>query len=116
MYDDKLASRIRRALRDASHVTERKMFGGIAFLDRGHMVCGVVKSDLMLRVGPDAYDGALAEPHARVMTFTGRPLRGMIYVSPSGLRTAKALRTWIARGLRFTQTLPDKKTEKRPRA
>jgi TfoX/Sxy family transcriptional regulator of competence genes len=109
MYDEKLAQRIREALKSTRGVTERKMFGGIAFLDRGNMVCGVLDDDLMLRVGPDAYASALAKPHVRLMTFTGRPMRGMVYVSAAGVRTAKALRAWIARGLRFTQALPAKK-------
>ncbi len=117
MFDEKLALRIRNVLRDTPGVTERKMFGGIAFLDRGHMMCGVLKDELVLRVGPEAFERALAQPHARPMDFTGRPSRGMVYVAASGVRTEKALRDWIARGLQFTASLPDKKGEKkRPRA
>ena len=109
MFDEALAVRIREALRDRMDVTERKMFGGLAFLVRGHMCCGIVGNDLMVRVGAGDHERALAEPHARPMDFTGRPSRGMVYVGAAGVRTKQALRGWIARGLRFTQTLPDKK-------
>jgi len=109
MFDEALAVRIREVLRDRTDVTERKMFGGLAFLVRGHMCCGIVGNDLMARVGPDDFERALAEPHARVMDFTGRPSRGMVYVGSAGVGTKQALRGWIARCLRFTETLPDKK-------
>src|SRR3989442_229948 len=70
------------------------------------MCCGIVGTDLVVPVGPDGYEGFLAESHARPMDFTGRPLAGMVYVSPAGLRTAKTLHTWIDRALRFFETLP----------
>ena len=109
MFDEALAVRVREVLQDRMDVTERKMFGGVAFMVRGHMCVGIVGSDLMVRVGSDGLESALAEPHARPMDFTGRPSRGMVYVAKGGVRTKEALRGWIARGLRFTQTLPDKK-------
>jgi len=109
MFDEALAVRIREVLQDRMDVTEQKMFGGVAFMVRRHMCVGIVGSDLMVRVGADGLERALAEPHARPMDFTGRPSRGMVYVAKGGVRTKEALRGWIARGLRFTQTLPDKK-------
>jgi TfoX/Sxy family transcriptional regulator of competence genes len=108
-YNEKLAERIRRQLSDRTDVAERKMFGGLAFLVRGHMCCGVVGDELMVRVGPELYEAALKGKHAREMDFTGKPLRGMIYVAAPGLASAKQLARWIERGLQFVLTLPEKK-------
>ena len=90
-YNEKLAERIRRQLSDRTDVVERKMFGGLAFMVRGHMCCGVVGDELMVRVGPAAYEAALEEKHAREMDFTGKSLRGMVYVAAPGLASAKQL-------------------------
>jgi TfoX/Sxy family transcriptional regulator of competence genes len=112
-FDEKLAEWIRAVVRDRTDVAERKMFGGLAFLLRGHMCCGIVGSDLMVRVGPEDYESALAESHVRPMDFTGRPSKGMVYVAPAGIRTASSLRRWIERGIRFSQTLPAKTSSPR---
>jgi TfoX/Sxy family transcriptional regulator of competence genes len=100
-YDEELANRIRVILSERDDVVEKKMFGGLCFMVNGAMCCGLTKSDFMVRVGPDAYDDALAQPHARPMDFTGRPLKGMVYVEPAGLRTRPALERWVRRGLAF---------------
>lgn len=105
-FDERLADRIRALTHDRMDIQERKMFGGLAFLVRGHMCCGIVGSDLMVRVGPDGYEDALASAHVRPMDFTGRPSKGMVYVAPAGIRTAGALRKWIERGISFSETLP----------
>ena len=107
-YDDALAARIRDVLDDEAGLEEKRMFGGLAFMVGGHMCCGVVGDELMVRVGPDAYADALAREHARPMDFTGRPLRGMVYVGAAGLKTKKALATWVKRGLSFARALPKK--------
>jgi TfoX/Sxy family transcriptional regulator of competence genes len=107
-FDESLADRIRALMQERPEIAERKMFGGLAFLLRGHMCCGIVGSDLIVRVGRDHYESALAESHVRPMTFTGRPLTGMVYVAPAGIRTASSLRRWIERGIRFSQSLPAK--------
>ena len=107
-YDEELAERIRRALAGRQGVSEKKMFGGIAFMLRGNMCCGIVGDELMVRVGPGRFQEALAEPHARPMDFTGRPMRGMVYVTPEGCRTDKALKRWVEQGLNFAATLPAK--------
>jgi TfoX/Sxy family transcriptional regulator of competence genes len=107
-FDENLADRVRTLVQDQPDIAERKMFGGLAFLLRGHMCCGIVRSDLMVRVGPEDYESALAESHVRPMDFTGRPLKGMVYVAPAGIRTASSLRRWIERGIHFSQTLPAK--------
>ncbi len=108
-FDEILANRIRRIVSGKKGISERKMFGSLAFLHNGHMACGVVKEELMVRVGPDAYEEALAHPHAREMDFTGRPLKGMIYVDCEGYRTDPGLEGWVERGLDFTGSLPPKK-------
>lgn len=107
-YDEKLADRIRRVLSAHSGLSERRMFGGIAFMLRGNMCCGVVKDDLMVRVGPEQYEELLAEPHARPMDFTGRPMRGLLYVGAEGCRSDEALAKWVDRGVDFVASLPAK--------
>jgi len=108
-FDEKLAERIRTVLARHSGVTERKMFGGIAFMLNGHMCCGIAKGDLMLRVGPEEYETILAKPHVRPMDFTGRPLTGMVYVDVAGVRSDAALRRWIEHAVAFARTLNPKK-------
>lgn len=108
-YDHRLADRIRSVLASERGISERQMFGGLAFMARGHMCCGVVGSDLMVRVGPDAHDRALARKHVRPMDFTGRPLRGMVYVDAAGCGSARSLRSWIEQGLSFVRSLPPKR-------
>lgn len=108
-YDDALAARVSRLLEGRDDVAERKMFGGLAFMVGGHMCCGVIGEDLVVRLGPDGADAALDKPHTRPMDFTGRPLTGFVYVAPPGVRTAAALRGWVQAGLDFVATLPPKK-------
>ena len=107
-YDETLAERLRRALASQDEVVERKMFGGLAFMVHGHMTCGVAKDTLMLRVGPEAYEEVLALDHARPMDFTGRPLKGMVYVDPEGYSNDEALTAWIGRALDFVLSMPPK--------
>ena len=108
-YDEELAERIRRALAGRKGLSEKKMFGGIAFMLRGNMACGIVRDQLMVRVGPERYDDALARPHARPMDFTGRPMKGMVYVGPEGLRSDADLAGWLRRGVEFAASFPPKK-------
>ena len=84
------------------------MFGGIAFMLAGNMFCGIVKDELMVRVGPERHDDALSQPHARPMDFTGRAMRGMVYVQPEGFRTDSDLKQWVDLGLMFAAALPPK--------
>jgi TfoX/Sxy family transcriptional regulator of competence genes len=106
-YDEDLADRVRVVLPAAGEVTERKMFGGLAFMLGGHMFCGIVKDDLMVRLGPDAADRALDEPHVRPMDFTGRPMKGMVYIEPAGL-AGPALRRWVDAAADYARSLPPK--------
>ena len=105
--DEGLATRIREAL-GAAPVTEKKMFGGLAFLSRGHMFIGIAKEALMVRVGPDAHAAALRKPSARVMDFTGRPMKGYVFVDPPGYEDDADLAAWVRAGLSFVGTLPPK--------
>jgi TfoX/Sxy family transcriptional regulator of competence genes len=112
-YDENLATRIRQLLADRDDVVEKKMFGGLCFMVGGAMCCGLTKSDFMVRVGADHYEEALAQPHARPMDFTGRPLKGMVYVAPEGLRTKAALTRWVRRGIEFVSVRSPAQSETR---
>lgn len=107
-YDERLADRVREVLKRRRGVSEKKMFGGLSFLVNGHMACGVVGKDLCVRVGPDAYDAALKKAGAREMDFTGRPMKGMVYVSPRGHGSAPSLKAWVEQGLSYARSLPPK--------
>lgn len=119
-FDAVLAERVRKVLGDVPDITEKRMFGGIAFMLRGHMFAGIVDSTLMARVGTEAYEAMLSRRHVRVMDFTGKPLRGYVYVDAPGLRSSRDLATWTQRCLSFVATLPGKKApasrRARPRA
>ncbi len=105
-YDEEVAGRVREALDSEPAVVEKKMFGGLSFMVRGHMCCGVSGEELMVRVGPDAYENALSRPDARKMDFTGKPLIGFVYVRPDGIRAKADLQTWVDLGLEFVRSLP----------
>ena len=107
-YNEELADRVRGSLSGRKDLAEKKMFGGLSFMVAGSMACGVIKDDLVVRVGPDSHEDALAQPHARPMDFTGRPMKGMVYVGPEGCRTDEALARWVRRGADFAASLvPD---------
>jgi TfoX/Sxy family transcriptional regulator of competence genes len=107
-YDEELATRIRAIVGRRSGVSEKKMFGSLAFLVGGNMFCGVVGGDLLVRVGPAAYEATLARPHARQMDFTGRPMKGIVYIAREGIASADDLRAWVGQGLKFGRSLPPK--------
>jgi TfoX/Sxy family transcriptional regulator of competence genes len=107
-YDEKTAGRVRRFLARRGDAVEKRMFGGLCFTVNGSMCCGLTNAALMVRVGPDHYDEALAQPHARPMDFTGRPLAGMVYVDPKGYETDEALAGWIQRGVGFASAVTGK--------
>ena len=107
-YDEGLAQRLRETYAETPNVIEKKMFGGLAFMVSGHMSCGIVKDTLMARVGPEHYDEALAKPHAREMDFTGRSLKGFVYVSPEGFESDVDLDAWVKLSVAFVSSLPPK--------
>jgi TfoX/Sxy family transcriptional regulator of competence genes len=107
-YDEDLAMRIREVLADRTDLTERKMFGGIAFMIGGHIACGVIGDDLMLRLGEEGADEALDRSHTRPFDFTGRPSKGSIFVEPAGTTDDAELRNWVARAVSHAARLAPK--------
>jgi hypothetical protein len=113
-FDEGLAARIRDVLRETPGVEEKKMFGGICFTLGGHMMVGVVRDSLMARVGGDAEPKALRRKSARPMDFTGRPMKGYVFVDGPGIAERRDLEAWIAMARSFVELLPPK-GEKRPK-
>jgi TfoX/Sxy family transcriptional regulator of competence genes len=107
-YDEELAGRVRAALDDEPAYAERKMFGGIAFMLGGNMCCGVINDELMVRVVHDDYAALLKRPHAREMDFTGRPMKGYLFVAAAGCAKAAALQSWLDIAVRHARMLPPK--------
>lgn len=107
-YSEKVAERLRQALKRRRGISERKMFGGIAFLLNGNMCCGVNNTDIMLRLVKDGAEKALSERHTRVMDFTGTPLSTMVYLRPAGYRKDEDLVRWLKRAIDYAKTLPPK--------
>jgi hypothetical protein len=107
-YDEGLAQRVREILEELPGYTEKKMFGGIGFMLQGNMACGVNGDDLIVRVGPEQGEEALARPHARVFDFTGRPMRGWVMVAPDGTAPDEDLQRWVQQGMDFALSLPPK--------
>jgi TfoX/Sxy family transcriptional regulator of competence genes len=107
-YDHDLANRIREQLAGEDAVSEKEMFGGIAFLLGGNMAVGVSRDELMVRVGKEHGDEALAEPHTRPFDMTGRPMRAWVLVEQAGFDTDEQLAGWVARGAAYARSLPPK--------
>ena len=107
-YDEGLAHRVRELMAQTPGYHEKKMFGGLCFLLDGNMACGINADQLMVRVGPEAYQNALARPHAREMDFTGRALKGFVYVDADGLSEDSGLQAWVDLGTEFAGSLPPK--------
>lgn len=106
-YDEVLADRIRDQLEDHPGVSERKMFGGLAFMVYGNMACGPNGDLLIVRVGPEAYESSLQEPEAAEMKFTGRPMKGFIEIDGAELED-DILAKWVERGVAYAESLPAK--------
>ena len=106
-YNESLADRIRATLSGQSNITEKKMFGGLAFMLNGNMVCGVTKDDLMLRVGAENYAAALKQPGARQMEMGARTMKGMVVVDGSEL-TDEDLADRVNACAQFASALPPK--------
>jgi hypothetical protein len=115
-YDTALADRLRLVMARRRGVTEKAMFGGLAFLLDGKMFCGVLADELLARVGPDAHDDAMARPHVRIMDFTGRPMRGYVFVGPAGIASTPELARWVDTCARHVETLPEKPRKRKKAA
>lgn len=107
-YDQGLAERVQKIIAGKTGWVAKKMFGGVGFMLHGNMACGVIGDSLIVRVGPDAYESSLEEPHTRVFDMTGRPMRGWVAVDSAGLSVESGLHAWIQRGIDFTIILPPK--------
>ena len=109
-YDEDLVERLRERLAGEHGVSERAMFGGVAFMLEGNMCVGAMKGgDLMVRLAAGDEDTALREPHTRRMDMTGRPMAGWIVVEPSGFASDADLAAWVRRGVEHVRTLPPKR-------
>jgi len=108
-YDEKIAERLSKVFSEHKDVKEKKMFGGIAYMFKNHMCVGVINDLLMVRVGPEQYEDTLSEDHVRPMDFTGRPMKGYVYVETPGFKTDKNLRKWVQKGVKYVETLLPKK-------
>ena len=107
-YSETLAARVREALSHSTGISERRMFGGLAFLKHGHMFVGINGNELMARVGKASHAEALARPHVREMDFTGRPMVGYVFVGAKGLDAPGDLRYWLRHCEQFVMSLPPK--------
>ncbi|MBX3643031.1 MAG: TfoX/Sxy family protein [Rubrivivax sp.] len=108
-FDAGLAQRVREALQGRAGITERRMFGGLAFLIDGKMFVGISGAKLMARVGAARYQDALAMPHVRQMDFTGKPMNGYVYVAPAGLVEDEGLKAWVSWCVSHVAGLPAKR-------
>jgi len=107
-FDEQLAGRIRLSLGRRKGLTEKKMFGGIAFLLNGNMCCGVHRTEMIVRLAPEATDHALTDRHTRLFDLTGRPMKGWLLVEPAGLTTDAKLGKWVAVAAKYAGSLPPK--------
>lgn len=111
-YNETLNDRIREALEHVKEVEEKYMFGGVCYMVNGKMCVGVVKDELMCRIGPDAYEKALEKSGCREMDFAGKPMKGYVFVSEEGMRNKKDFDEWIALCLAFNKTAKASKKKK----
>ncbi len=107
-YDEGLARRVREEMSGLSGYVEKKMFGGVGYMLHGNMACGVNGPDLIVRVGPEHYERALAEPNTRVFDMTGRPMKGWVVISPKGCEEDEELKAWVRQGVEYALSLPAK--------
>lgn len=112
-YDTTLAERMRPLLLPRPGIMEKNMFGGIAFLLRGNMCCGIWKDLLVIRLDPAGGAKALQEHHVRPMDITGTPMKGWIFVEPKGYTKDTDLLMWIERAFAFVSELPPKAAKRK---
>jgi TfoX/Sxy family transcriptional regulator of competence genes len=108
-YDEELADRIRELVEDEPDLTEKQMFGGLAFLIGGNMaVSASGRGGLLVRVDPEQTDELLAEPNAEPFEMRGREMKGWLRVGPAGIGSKPELEAWVARGTAYARSLPPK--------
>lgn len=108
-YDETLAARVREILRDSKGLTEKKMFGGICFLINGNMAGGILKDNLIVKFDKAEHEKVAAQKNVRPFDFSGRPMAGIVYVEPAGVKSKKDLAKWVQMGKAHAQSLPPKK-------
>ena len=102
-FNEKLNNRIREAMAALRKVEEKYMFGGVCYMLNGKMCLGVVKDEMMCRIDPDKYEGTLEKKGCREMIFTGRPMKGYVFVSEEGMKTKKEFDYWIGLCVEFNK-------------
>ena len=107
-FDEHLLMRLQTFAHRLGPNVEKRMFGGVAFMYRDYMAFGPIKDELMVRVGPDAYEQALEHEWTREMDFTGKPMRGYVIVTADGLLDDEQLFYWMSQAVNFVLTLPEK--------
>ena len=108
VFDPALAARVRKRLGKRAGLSEKQMFGGLAFLLNGNLCCGVHGAEMVVRIDPAHSDRALKDRHVRPFDMTGRPMKGWLLVGPAGLKSAAALGKWVQAGLAYAGSLPAK--------
>ena len=112
-YNEKIANRIREQLAELRKVEEKEMMGGIAFMVNDKMCVGVVKDEMMCRIDPDVYETALEKNGCRPMDFTGKPMKGWVFVSEEGIKSKKDFDYWINLALEFNKKAKASKKKKK---
>jgi hypothetical protein len=107
-YDKGLAQRVRELLEEKPGFVEKKMFGGICFLLRGNMACGIINEDFIVRVGSERCEASLKLPHTRKFDITGKPMKGWVMVSSEGYEADEDLFEWTQQGVLYALSLPPK--------
>jgi TfoX/Sxy family transcriptional regulator of competence genes len=107
-YDEALAQRIRAVLSDEAGLVEKKMFGGVGFMLQGNMACGVHKDKLIVRVGKEQHDAAMARPYTLPFDITGRAMTGWVMLALDGVEKDDDLEAWVRQGVAFARSLPSK--------
>ena len=108
-YDEDLANRIRESMADEDGLTEKKMFGGLAFLINGNMsVSASGQGGLLLRVDPEQTEALSARAHASPFVMRGREMQGWLRVGAEGVKTRQQLDAWVRRGVDYARSLPPK--------
>jgi TfoX/Sxy family transcriptional regulator of competence genes len=108
-FDNNLADRIRKQLAQQKGLTEKRMFGGIGFLLNGNMCCGVLGAEVIIRFDPEQTEKVLTHKHTRIFDFSGRPMKGWIFVGTQAVETESDLKHWLQIGLKYAKSLPSKK-------
>lgn len=111
-YNEKLADRVREELASTGKVEEKKMMGGLTFMVNGKMCVGVLNDDLMLRIAPEEYEQALEKTGCREMDFTGKPMKGFVFVNSDGTKSKKSLNDWVSLALTFNKRVKASKKKK----